>query len=230
MACIPCLNQPSSSNSDIEALTNNVDFPNRVPELESIEDSRPHRLTLEDWKAELNASNKNLVRKLSSRNSSSSDLYQILGLFFVFEGVVITALAQASALKCHNWYLVVLLSAIAFFATLCASIHKLKEIVEAGKLYLEEKAICSSLSSSIAELKERGRDFDLRMHQPTLRTTYTDREDQSRGSLTSCKELLIDFIKTWVWSYSGAVIFILIVFSGVTLAAIRLIVCDPHRN
>lgn len=229
MACSPpalkTRPNPTSSINDFKDL----DYPKRTPKLESIEDSRPHKLTLEDWKSQLNASSKNLVRKLSSRNSSTSDLYQILALFFVFEGVVITAIAQATALRCHNWYLVLLLSAIAFIATLCACIHKLKEIAEAHKLYLEEKAVCSSLFNSIEKLKEKGSDFELQTEQPTLRLTYTDREDQSRGSVSS-KVWLIQFIKTWVWSYSGAVLVILIAFSGVTLTAIRLIVCDLHRS
>lgn len=177
----------------------------------------------------MDASSSNLARKLSSRNTSTSDLYQILALFFVFQGVVLTAVAQASALTCHNWPLVFSLSAISFLAAFGSSVQKLREIAESHEQYLLERAVYSSLYKKIDLLKEFGSDLDLQAHQPELRDAYIKKETTGSGSLAGWGTNLTNFCRVWVLSYAGAVLFLLCAFSGVILAAVRLIVCDPGR-
>ena len=37
-------------------------------------------------------------------NSVRNEVYQLIGFYTVFQGVILTAAAQSSVLKCHNWW------------------------------------------------------------------------------------------------------------------------------
>lgn len=199
-----------------------ITYKKRTQKLLEIERSVEHKLILQNWNAQLIASSNNLARQLRSLNSSKSELYQILGFFFVFEGVIISAVLQSSSIRCRNVWLILALSAIVSVATFFACIQKLKQIAKAQRNYWTEKAVCSALFNSIEHLKERGVEFDLEAGQPVL--SGIDLGPISDGFLPRVHR----FCKTWLLSYAGAVFFLLLAFSGIILAATVVIVCDPR--
>lgn len=202
-------------------------FPKRPPQLAAIYNAahQEHRLALEDWTRQLEASERNLGRKLSNCSSSKSDLYQIFGLFFVFQGVIVTAVAQASKLTCPNWGLIFSLSLIVSLATIGACVQKLTELAEFKEQHLLERSLYLALYKSIENLKEQGPDFDLVNDQPELRGGYTRDEITGRGSLASGYSSLERFFSVWVFSYAGGVLFLLCAFSVITLVSVPKILC-----
>jgi uncharacterized integral membrane protein len=57
-----------------------------------------------------------------------SKINKLIGLYLMFQGVILTSVAQGSFLHCHNWWLPFTLSAIAAAAIIMAVLHMLLKI------------------------------------------------------------------------------------------------------
>lgn len=89
-----------------------------------IRKTRRHKVALEEWmkKDELFAARSDRKRKQSL--SVKNEIYQLLGFYSVFQGVLLTAVAQSSLLHCNNWWTAFSLSALASCVTIGGFIHK----------------------------------------------------------------------------------------------------------
>ncbi|MCO5608344.1 hypothetical protein L7F22_062552 [Adiantum nelumboides] len=209
-----------------------IKFEKRSSNLPSIFTSAniEHRVTLDDWTKQHETSERHLIRKQSNCSSARSDLYQILGLFFVFQGVILTAVAQANMLKCHNWILPFFLCLIASVAAFGACLQKLKELSEFTEQHRLERAHYVALHRSMEKLKQEGVSFDLRHGQPELKGPYTEAESSGKGSVDNLWSSFSHFCSVWILSYAGAVLFILCLFSGLTLYSVPQILCNPGER
>ena len=180
-----------------------------------------HRVMLEDWTKQLEASERSLARKQASGSSARADLYQILGLFFVFQGVVITAAAQSNLLKCNNWYLPFMLSLIVSVAAFAAAIQKLKEEADFKKQSRLEKAVHRSIYNSLDKLRQDGVHMDLQLGQPELQGPYTESEIRGKGHFDKVWATMSRFSSVWVCSYAGAVLVLLL---------LQLQICVPGQQ
>eukprot|EP00250_Pteridium_aquilinum_P027063 c34121_g1_i1 orf=1-618(-) len=205
MAC--CSNMVHPHSSSPSPLPGNVDdegidFAKRTSNLSSIFATDPtynlHRATLEDWRKQYEASERNLGRKQANCSSVRSDLYQILGLFFVFQGVILTAIAQANYLRCHNWRLPFFLCLITSISAFAACLQKLKELVEFTEQFRLEKAHYISLHKSIERLKEEGMHFDVQNGQPELAGPYTEKEFRGKGNVDYLYKSFFRFCSVWI--------------------------------
>jgi hypothetical protein len=68
-----------------------------------------------------------------------NEVYQLIGFFSVFQGVVLTAVAQASQLHCHTCWIPISLSILASVVTIAGVIQKLDQIKDFQKTVHSEE-------------------------------------------------------------------------------------------
>eukprot|EP01018_Ginkgo_biloba_P016546 Gb_35602 [translate_table: standard] len=189
--------------------------------LKQINDSLPHRLTLQLWEREEGVLSRRIDQKEARHRNIQNEIYQLLGLYFVFQGVVLTALFQAAAQPnrktCSCWWSPFVLTVIALGATIGAVLHQFHLQSEIQTQLGEEKEDCRVLFRSIQSLRSKGIRFDLNKPPPNTRLPKVARSFH-------CWEY-------W-WSYRGAVALILIAFSTITLVSCRVLLClkKPENN
>ncbi len=83
---------------------------------------------LEIWERDLHVKQKRIDRKEAQSNQLKNEVYQLVGFFIVFQGVLYTAVAQAQVLRCHNWPTVFVLSLLASAAAILGVSQKLSEL------------------------------------------------------------------------------------------------------
>jgi hypothetical protein len=83
-------------------------------------------LLLKDWEKQFKVARERLETKTTRTNSAKNDLYQWIGFFSVFQGVVLTAVAQSSTLGCQQSWAPASLSLIASVVTIVSVHFKLK--------------------------------------------------------------------------------------------------------
>ena len=107
-----------------------------------IENSPIHKKALEDWKGKEKLFKLRVERKSSEVSSLKNEVYQLLGFFSVFQGVVLTAVAQSNLLHCNNQWSPITLSVLASVVTVCAIIQKLLQISSLlNIIHSEEKSL-----------------------------------------------------------------------------------------
>jgi hypothetical protein len=71
---------------------------------------------------------KRIDRKEAQSNQIKNEVYQLVGFFIVFQGVLYTAVAQAQVLRCLNWPTVFVLSLLASAAAILGVSQKLSQL------------------------------------------------------------------------------------------------------
>jgi hypothetical protein len=96
------------------------------------------REALETWQAKdkLFASRVDKKRKQSS--SLRNEIYQLIGFYLVFQGVLMTAVAQSNYLTCHNWWTAFCLSLLASVVTVGGVIQKFRSVISLEKTIASE--------------------------------------------------------------------------------------------
>ncbi|KAH8938533.1 hypothetical protein BDL97_16G088600 [Sphagnum fallax] len=77
---------------------------------------------LDDWEKQFKVARDRIETKTSGTNNAENDLYPWIGLFSVFQGVVLTAVAQSSTFGCRQSWAPASLSIIASLVTV-VSVH-----------------------------------------------------------------------------------------------------------
>ncbi|KAH9330302.1 hypothetical protein KI387_002410 [Taxus chinensis] len=182
--------------------------------LEQIQKSRAHRLCLQLWENEELILNRRIEQKETRCRNIQSEIYQLLGFYVVFQGVVLTAVfqaaAQPNAKTCKCWWSPFILTAIALVGTVGAVHHKFHLQSEIQNQVEEEKDNSRALFRSIQQLRSEGAKFDLNAHSPR---SIRRQETKGEGAWE------------WEWGclcgYRGAITLILIVFSSISLLSSR---------
>jgi hypothetical protein len=77
---------------------------------------------LKDWEKQFKVARDRIETKTSRANNAKNDLYQWIGFFSVFQGVVLTAVAQSSTFGCRQSWAPASLSLIASLVSV-VSVH-----------------------------------------------------------------------------------------------------------
>ncbi|KAH9566717.1 hypothetical protein CY35_04G143600, partial [Sphagnum magellanicum] len=174
---------------------------------------------LKEWEKRFEVSSLRIEKKSTRSINAKNELYQLIGFYSVFQGVVLTAVAQTSLIQCQQSWGPVSLSLLASIATIVSVYIKLKDYGDHRKALEEETAIswsgkvCPSglaLHLRISKLKQAGKNFEF----PEI----------PFGKKTS---------KGLVSLYIVAVILAPILFSGIALASCFAILChhsDPSLS
>jgi hypothetical protein len=97
--------------------------------LEELNSGRYTKLkhAFDDWEKSLETSLKRREYKEALRDAIRNEIYQVIGFYIVFQGVIFTAVAQASVLRCHNWWTSFLLSLLTSLVTIGVVLQKLQD-------------------------------------------------------------------------------------------------------
>lgn len=116
----------SSSSAEVELVSIDiVNVPNAVC-LSQIKEHPLLKLELMDMENRAAAIARKIERKETRTFVVKNEIYQLLTFYVVFQGVVLTAVAQASALKCRHWWAPFTLSLIASVMTFVGVYQKLE--------------------------------------------------------------------------------------------------------
>lgn len=96
-----------------------------------------------------------------------TEIYQLVGFYSVFQGVLFTAVAQSTNLKCNNRWTVILLSALASVVIVIGVFLKLKSIKEFKDLIYDDEVFRRVLVKWILRLKETGEKFVFKVDEPS---------------------------------------------------------------
>lgn len=83
---------------------------------------------LVEWKDQVQDLEAKVEKRTKHTNQLTNELYQLLGLYSVFVGVVFTAVLQSTRFECRHVWSPIVLCLIAYFGTLFIIDKKSKEI------------------------------------------------------------------------------------------------------
>ena len=163
----------------------------------------------------INSRQENRIETLQSK------INELIGFYLVFQGVILTSVAQGSFLRCHNWWVPFALSCIAAAAIIMAVLHMLLK-----------------LSLSKIELDKNRWQFDQlhllimsRKQRPILRLSTGSMEDVSNHSYLSQHDVTMPSLSFSEHIYRAAypiiVLITLLTFTGFILFGCHRILCVP---
>jgi hypothetical protein len=85
---------------------------------------------LKSWSKKDKLFTSRIDRKRKQSSDFQNEVYQLLGFYSVFQGVLLTAVAQSNLLHCDNAWTATLLSALASFVCIIGVLLKLRKIKE----------------------------------------------------------------------------------------------------
>jgi hypothetical protein len=174
-------------------------------------------LLLKDWEKQFKVARERIETKTTRTNSAKNDLYQWIGFFSVFQGVVLTAVAQSSTLGCQQSWAPASLSLIASVVTIVSVHFKLKSYRGLEVNLAEEIHDSKILHEQIAELKTQGTSFDFSWFLDRAKRQEEERQKADKK-------------KTDYWSWDWAVILALVLFSTIILLCCILVLCGPDKH
>ncbi|CAK9219213.1 unnamed protein product [Sphagnum troendelagicum] len=177
-------------------------------------------LLLKDWEKQFKVARERIETKTTRTNSAKNDLYQWIGFFSVFQGVVLTAVAQSSTLGCQQSWAPASLSLIASVVTIVSVHFKLKsyralEVNLANETY-------DSKGEEAGEGKreeERQKADKKKAHKKKTDKQKTDGNKKQRRRKDR-----------YYWAWDWAVILALVLFSTIILWCCILVLCGPDKH
>lgn len=172
------------------------------------------RFAFEDWEKTFETFQKRREYKEAQRDAIRNEIYQVIGFYIVFQGVLITAVAQASVLRCRNWWTTFILSLLTSLVTIGAVLQKLSEF------WALETTIASVISSAKV-LKTRINDVKLNIGPQNFDFKKNAKDGRNN-------ELVRPGIT--VQLYRFAVVSVLLCFSTLFLVSSWRILCRPGKG
>jgi len=130
-----------------EAEVRNIIWIKMGPEgLKGVDGDKKHvlyRVALEHWEEKEKLLSTKLEKNTNLIMSVRNEIYQLIGFYSVFQGVLLTAVAQSNLLHCNNWWSVFTLSALASFVTVYGVLQKfdtllrLEDVIGAERISLK---------------------------------------------------------------------------------------------
>jgi len=104
------------------------------------------RLQLKNWEEQAKSISRRIERKENRTYAVKNEVYQLLGFYLVFQGVVLTAVAQASVLTCEEWWSPFILSSMTSIVAIVGVYQKLQSLHDVEENLREEKISYQVLS------------------------------------------------------------------------------------
>ncbi|KAH8938060.1 hypothetical protein BDL97_16G062200 [Sphagnum fallax] len=200
-------------------------------------------LLLKDWEKQFKVARERLETKTTRTNSAKNDLYQWIGFFSVFQGVVLTAVAQSSTLGCQQSWAPASLSLIASVVTIVSVHFKLKSYRALEVNLADETYDSKILHQQIEELKTQGTSFkfswflDRAERQKERQEEERQKADKKKAHKKKTDKQKADGNKKqrrrkdrYYWAWDWAVILALVLFSTIILLCCILILCGPDKH
>lgn len=107
-----------------------------------VEKDDVRKKALGTWEDRVTLFTKRVERKKNKVGDLKNEVYQLIGFFSVFQGVLLTAVSQSNLLHCNNLWSPILLSVVASIVTVAGVIQKLNQISDYQKtVHSEERSL-----------------------------------------------------------------------------------------
>lgn len=111
-----------------------------------IENHPVHKRALEEWERKINLFTARVERKKKQSGDLRNEIYNLVGFFSVFQGVLLTAVSQSNLLHCNNAWSPISLSTLASVVTIAGVWQKFRVIEDLEKtIYKEGRALKVSM-------------------------------------------------------------------------------------
>lgn len=190
---------------------------NRKHPLQQIEENIALRKRLEQLEKEEGIVRQRAANKEVRRSNTQNEIYQLFGLYFVFQGVLLSALFQGAgggSELCHLWWLPFSLSLITSGAAIAATFHKLHDHGRIEYALELEKEDARAIFKLIQELLHKGDEFDI------------DKGPQNKAKTGGEPSIFACIFHRNLRRYTIFVTFVLTLFSGILLTACKLVLCS----
>jgi hypothetical protein len=185
------------------------------------------RLQLKNWEEQAKSISRRIERKENRTYAVKNEVYQLLGFYLVFQGVVLTAVAQASVLTCEEWWSPFILSSMTSIVAIVGVYQKLQSLHDVEENLREERISYQVLSRNIQLFKRKGGSFDfvndVRRGDHT-RGTAASSSSSSRTQSFSFRSAALQLLSV-VFSPNFVVFLCLAVFSVVVVISCNTILC-----
>lgn len=159
------------------------------------------------WEAQDALFAKRIDKKKEQSNSLRNEIYQLFGFYSVFQGVLLTAVAQSNFLYCHNWWSAFFLSLFASLVSIGGIIEKFLAVVALEKTIKNEADTRQECIHRVGRLLRKRGDFHF----------HVDAQDGKPRAFDLHRLRLSVLI----------VFMCLVAFSALFLASIYRILCHP---
>ncbi|CAK9863608.1 unnamed protein product [Sphagnum jensenii] len=186
--------------------------------IKGLEANRPNllKVALEEWQSSAEVFGKRVDKRQKEVRNIVNEIYQVIGFYSAFQGLLLTAVAQSNLLHCNNLGFPLALSALATFVALVGIGQKSWNILQFNRLIRSEDPTRRAYLNRVNKLKEFGTEFDF---------NNTCSEEDVRKP----KESKYADVYSLLISYEGGLVATLILFGGLCLATIRQILCNPSQ-
>jgi hypothetical protein len=175
-----------------------------------IEKTEKLKLILREWEKRFKVARERIEKKSTRAINAKNELYQLIGFYSVFQGVVLTAVAQSSTIFCKQSWGPASLSLLASIVTVLSVHFKLINYSELKSSLDQEVKDSKVLYEQIVELKARGQNFDF--------TWFKYKLGSNRTKIQKLEN-----------RYYWAVIAALLLFSVIILLCCIIVLCDPLK-
>ncbi|CAM6027681.1 unnamed protein product [Sphagnum balticum] len=188
------------------------------------------RLQLKNWEEQAKSISRRIERKENRTYAVKNEVYQLLGFYLVFQGVVLTAVAQASVLTCEEWWSPFILSSMTSIVAIVGVYQKLQSLHDVEDNLREERISYQVLSRNIQLFKRKGRSFDF--------VADVRRGEHHRGTAASSSSRTQSFsfrsaalqLLSMVFSPNFVMFSCLAVFSIVVIISCNTILCKVRNG
>jgi hypothetical protein len=123
--------------------------------IKGLDDNRTNllKVALEEWESEAEVYGKRVDKRQNEVRNIVNEIYQVVGFYSAFQGLLLTAVAQSNLLHCNNLGFPLALSALATFVAVVGIGQKSLNILQFNKLIRSEdptRRVCLWLQSMIS--------------------------------------------------------------------------------
>lgn len=161
---------------------------------------------LETWQSKDHLLASRVDKKRKQSNALINEIYQLIGFYSVFQGVLLTAVSQSNLLLCHNWWTAFFLSLLASLVTIAGVIQKYHSILALELTINTEDASRKHVIKLANNLLRKREDF-----------RFEKDASDSTSPVPTRKRLMAS---------ATLVVTVLLFFSALFLASIFRILCD----
>ncbi|KAH8942969.1 hypothetical protein BDL97_13G024700, partial [Sphagnum fallax] len=169
------------------------------------------RFAYDIWQSSEAQLEKRIDNHKSQVSNLTNEIYQLLGFVSAFQGLLLTAVAQASQLKCHNVGIPLALSLFATVVTLAGVCQKKGIITELKTTLSTEDLVRQAYKIRVQNLEQQGNKFMFNdLPQVTNRGT--------EGPAGTCSS-------KWI-TYNNGVVVCVLLLGGICSLFIYRVLCD----
>ncbi|KAG0555008.1 hypothetical protein KC19_12G136500 [Ceratodon purpureus] len=147
------------AKKEIDIELGDLAVPQCYEEIKRLLDIEKHPIyakALGEWSRKESLFTSRVERKKTKVDNLKNEIYQLIGFFSVFQGVLLTAVSQSNLLHCNNWWSPIILSVVASVVTIFGVVQKLMQIQSFQKTIHSEEQSAKEVAARVNNLRNLG--------------------------------------------------------------------------